>query len=152
MAHPPPKKKNQIQVYLEWVGLSAAEMIMVAFLLSYGCQLLSRIRAAVVFDSRNRRSMIFRLNAVLVIMVLVLLVEITARWVMLMPYYLRGWDDMQPKPYIFMLLSQNPVRACHRAMRGTRCVRHAAVTRERESERLPRNFTTHVLKVRACFD
>lgn len=34
------------------------EVVMVGFLLLYGCRLLSRIRRAAVFDKRNRKAMI----------------------------------------------------------------------------------------------
>jgi hypothetical protein len=103
------RNSNGTLVYIEWFALAIAQIIMVGFLIIYGCRLLARIRAAVVFDNRNRRAMIFRLNGVLVTMVFVLVVGIVARLILAMPLYVTNWDSMHPKPQIYMLLSQNPI-------------------------------------------
>jgi len=95
--------------YIAWIAFSAVELIMVVFLLWYGSRLLSRIHEATAFDSANRQLMVRRLVGVVFVMCLVLVVEIAARWILAMPLYVDGWDSMHPKPYIYMLLSQNPV-------------------------------------------
>jgi hypothetical protein len=74
-------RSNGPVTYMGWVGLSAVELVMVGIMLLYGCRLLDRIKRAVVFDNRNRRAMIQRLNGVLLVMVMVLLVEMCSRCV-----------------------------------------------------------------------
>jgi len=96
-------------VALQWMVSSAVQLVLVLLLLLYGCRLLDRIKRAVVFDNRNQRAMVNRLNTVLVVMVVVLVVEIAARWVMAMPSYVSNWENVHPKPRAFMLLSQNPI-------------------------------------------